>query len=125
MRVISQDGTIDVPYEISFLIVSAGRYEDVEHAAIYCHNYSATVAIKMAEYSSKEKAQKAIEVMRKAYTGGIAYMQNVEPTAEVLNLLNKQYVGVVLANFDGKEPEVRFENNQDYYFQFPSEKELE
>ena len=67
MRVISQDGTIDVPYEISSLIMASGKYEDVEHAAIYCHNYSTTMGTKMAEYSSKEKAKKAMEMLRKAW----------------------------------------------------------
>ena len=40
MRVISQDGTIDVPYEISSLSMAVGKYENVEHAAIFCHNSS-------------------------------------------------------------------------------------
>lgn len=35
MRIISQDGAIDVPYEISSLSMAVGKYEDVEHAAIY------------------------------------------------------------------------------------------
>ena len=29
MRVISQDGTIDVPYEISSLSMAVGKYENV------------------------------------------------------------------------------------------------
>lgn len=40
MRVISQDGTIDVPYDYFSLSVVSGRYKDVEYAAIYCHNLS-------------------------------------------------------------------------------------
>lgn len=32
MRVISQDGTLDVPYEISSLSMAVGKYENVEHA---------------------------------------------------------------------------------------------
>lgn len=67
MRVISQDGTIDVPYEISSLSMAVGKYEDVEHAAIYCHNSSTATGTKMAEYSSKEKAKKAMEELRYAY----------------------------------------------------------
>ena len=38
MRVISQDGTIDVPYEYFSLSVAGGKYKDVEYACIYCHN---------------------------------------------------------------------------------------
>lgn len=67
MRVISQDGTIDVPYEISSLSMAVGKYEDVEHAAIYCHNSSTAMGTKMAEYGSKEKAKKAMEELRYAY----------------------------------------------------------
>ena len=67
MRVISQDGTIDVPYEISSFSMAVGKYEDVEHAAIYCHNSSTAVGTKIAEYSQKEKAKKAMEVLRNKY----------------------------------------------------------
>lgn len=67
MRVISQDGTIDVPYEISSLSMAVGKYEDVEHAAIYCHNSSTAMGTKMAEYGSKEKAKKAMEMLREKY----------------------------------------------------------
>lgn len=67
MRVISQDGTMDVPYEISSLSMASGKYEDVEHAAIYCHNSSTAMGTKMAEYSSKEKAKKAMEMLREEY----------------------------------------------------------
>ena len=64
MRVISQDGTIDMPYEISSLSMAVGKYEDVEHAAIYCHNSSTAMGTKMAEYCSKEKAKKHTLVCR-------------------------------------------------------------
>lgn len=67
MRIISQDGTIDVPYEISSLSMAVGKYEDVEHAAIYCHNSSTAMGTKMAEYGSKEKAKKAMEMLREKY----------------------------------------------------------
>lgn len=67
MMVISQDSTIDVPYEISSLSMAVGKYENVEHAAIFCHNSSTAMGTKMAEYSSKEKAKKAMEELRYAY----------------------------------------------------------
>ena len=49
MRIISQDGTIDVPYEISSLSMAVGKYENVEYAAIFCHNSSTAMGTKMAE----------------------------------------------------------------------------
>ena len=67
MRVISQDGTMDVPYEISSFSMAVGKYENVEHAVIFCYNYSTSMGTKMAEYGSKEKAKKAMEELRYAY----------------------------------------------------------
>lgn len=67
MRIISQDGTIDVPYNLSSLSVACGKYKDVEYACIYCHNISAPHGTKLAEYSSKEKALKAMEMLREAW----------------------------------------------------------
>lgn len=68
MRVISQDGTIDVPYDYFSLSIASGKYEDVEVAYIYCHNLSSPKGTKLAEYSSKEKAEKAMEMLREQYS---------------------------------------------------------
>ena len=70
MRIISQDGTLDVPYEISSFSMAVGKYENVEHAVIFCYNYSTSMGTKMAEYGSKEKAKKAMEMLRDAYQYG-------------------------------------------------------
>ena len=65
MRVISQDGTIDVPYEM----VVIQRFEE----DVYFLNRNLTGVenlindITLAEYSTKEKAIKAMEMLRKAY----------------------------------------------------------
>lgn len=67
MRVISQDGTIDVPYDYFSLSVASGKYKDVEVAYIYCHNLSSPNGTKLAEYSTKEKALKAMEMLRDTY----------------------------------------------------------
>ena len=70
MRIISQDGTLDVPYEISSLSMAVGKYENVEHAVIFCYNYSTSRGTKMAEYGSEEKAKKAMEMLRDTYQYG-------------------------------------------------------
>lgn len=72
MRVISQDGTIDMPYEISSLSMAAVKCEDVEYAAIYCRNSSTAMATKMAEYGSKEKAKKAMKQLCDVYEDYLA-----------------------------------------------------
>lgn len=68
MRIISQNGAIDVPYDYFSLTIATGKYEDVEVACIYCHNLSSTKVTKLAEYSSKEKAKKAMEMLREQYS---------------------------------------------------------
>ena len=70
MRIISQDGTIDVPYEIGSLTIAVGKYENVEHVVIFCYNYSTSRGTKMAEYGSEEKAKKAMEMLRDTYQYG-------------------------------------------------------
>ena len=111
MRVISQDGTIDVPYESSSLSMASGKYEDVEYAAIYCHNYSTIMGTKMAEYSSKEKAKKAMEMLRIAYENNVFYHCTAGSKCfeEVRSILSEK----------------QFQKATTEYFQFPAEEELE
>ena len=125
MRVISQDGTMDVPYEISSFSMAVGKYENVEHAVIFCYNYSTSIGTKMAEYGSKEKAKKAMEMLRKAYVGNIVMFQNVEPTDELKEMLKIHGIEAIYAILDNQPQEIKFENHQNFYFQFPTEEELE
>ena len=65
MRIISQDGTIDIPYEQ--LVIQ--RYKE----KIYFLNKNLTGVeqlindIEIAAYSTKSKAQKAMEMLREEY----------------------------------------------------------
>lgn len=56
MRVISQDGTLDVPYDYFSLSMSSGKYKDVEVAYIFCQNSSSPIGTKLAKYSAEAKA---------------------------------------------------------------------
>ena len=125
MRVISQNGTMDVPYEISSFSMAVGKYENVEHAVIFCYNYSTSMGTKMAEYGSKEKAKKAMEMLRKAYVGSIVMFKNVEPTDELKEMLKIHGIETIYAILDNQPQEIKFENHQNFYFQFPTEEELE
>lgn len=66
MRIISQDGTIDVPYDCFSLSIASGKYEDVVIAYIYCYNLSSPNGTKLAKYSAKEKAIKAMAMLKLA-----------------------------------------------------------
>ena len=84
MRVISQDGTMDVPYEISSFSMAVGKYENVEHAVIFCYNYSTSMGTKMAEYVSKEKAKKAMEMLRERHTDNVFCREDIQYKAEIM-----------------------------------------
>ena len=123
MRVISQDGTIDIPYEEVIIL----RFE----SKIYFMNKNLTGVeplnddMQIAEYSTEEKAKKAMEMLRKAYVGSIVMFQNVEPTDELKEMLKIHGIEAIYAILDNQPQEIKFENHQNFYFQFPTEEELE
>lgn len=123
MRVISQDGTLDIPYED----VIIQRFE----SKIYFLNKNLTGVepfnddMQIAEYSTEEKARKAMEMLRKAYVGNIVMFQNVEPTDELKEMLKIHGIETIYAILDNQPQEIKFENHQNFYFQFPKEEELE
>ena len=59
MRIISQNGTLDVPYENVVL------YQ--ERKEIMCIFSGIYIGEKIAQYSTEEKAQKAMEMLREKY----------------------------------------------------------
>lgn len=123
MRVISQDGTIDVPYEISSLSMTVGKYENVEHAAIYCHNSSTAMGTKMAEYGSKGKAKKAMEMLRDAYIGMPIVMQNVDISEDVAREFEGLKECGIMVKTESQPSKIECISNA--IFQFPTEEELE
>lgn len=105
MRVISQDGTIDIPYDCFSLSMSVGKYKDVEEAYIYCQNSSSPIGTKLAEYSTEAKAIKAMRTLREEY---LKYME-IEGHADLTGQ------GIIQPNF-WVLPKV---------FQFPQDEEIE
>ena len=123
MRVISQDGTMDVPYEISSFSMAVGKYENVEHAVIFCYNYLTSRGTKMAEYGSKEKAKKAMEMLRDAYIGMPIVMQNVDVSEDVSMEFERLKKCGIMAQTESQPSKIEFISNA--IFQFPTEEELE
>lgn len=111
MRVISQDGTIDVPYEYISLVISIAKCKDVEHVCIYCHNISAPHGARLAEYSTEAKAIKATEMLRKAYENNVFYhcTAGSKRFEEVQSILSEE----------------QFQKATTEYFQFPQDDEIE
>ena len=102
MRVISQDGTIDIPYEM----VVVKRFGN----AVYFLNRNLAGVenqvrdIELAKYSTEEKAKKAMEELRYAYICHSLVKMGKTPPDEIDEKLAMGLSGV---------------------FHFPSEEELE
>ena len=105
MRVISQSGTFDAPYEMS--IIWSEDNGDILLQPIGETGANET----MAKYSTAEKAKKAMKMLRLAYENNEFYHHtaNSEHFVEITNALSEE----------------QFKKSTSEYFQFPSEEELE
>ena len=109
MRVISQDGTLDVPYEM----VVIQRFEE----DIYFLNRNLTGVedlisdIRLAKYSTEEKAIKAMEMLREHH----------EKVAFLKTIINTE----IGASFVRGLSENDFDKMTRNYFQFPQDDEIE
>ena len=109
MRVISQDGTIDMPYES----VIIQRFE----SRIYFLNKNLTGVeplnndMQIAEYSTEEKAKKAMEMLRISYENNEFYhhTSNSEHFTEFAKSLSEEMFKKATAE----------------YFRFPQDDEIE
>lgn len=103
MRVISQDGTIDYPYDNSLVFVNERRIK-----IQLCADRDVVI---IAEYSSEEKAIKTMAMLREAYNNNEFYHHTATTNTfqEAMGLLDSE-----------KLKEVTSE-----YFQFPQDDEIE
>lgn len=109
MRVISQDGTIDIPYEE----VIVQRFK----SRIYFLNKNLTGVeqltddMQIAEYSTEEKAKKAMKMLRIAYENNVFYHCTAGSKCfeEVRSILSEE----------------QFQKATTEYFQFPQDDEIE
>ena len=82
MRVISQDGTIDMPYD-SVIIQRFGR-------EIYFLNKNLIGVeqlvsdMDIATYSTEEKAKKAMEMLRERHTDNVFCREDIQYKAEIM-----------------------------------------
>ena len=110
MRVISQDGMIDVPYEqITIQIENKSIYFLNDNIADGENNY-----MPLAVYCSKEKAKKAMEMMREAYSN-----------FEIIKSLIPCFGERILIGYK-KEPDNEIFNKFSRFdtFRFPSDDEI-
>ena len=106
MRVISQDGRLDFPYENSVVFIHPREKNIVQLQMT--GDYESTT---MAQYSTAEKAKKAMKMLRLAYENNEFYHHtaNSKYFTEVCQVLSNEM----------------FKKSTTEYFQFPAEEELE
>lgn len=122
MRLISQDGTIDVPYER--FVISVNMQNKGEIIAWTGNHISDDECIVMAVYSSFAKAKKAMEMLQTAYAGKFVTNADIsEDFNERLKELMKGSFGTVLVK-ETNDCRVEF-NNLNGYFQFPQDEDVE
>lgn len=112
MRVISQNGKSDIPYEhFVFSIVGNGNGYSIVATKNIAESPEVFVNSIIATYSTEEKAKKAMKMLRLAYENNEFYHHaaNSEYFVEVCNVLSKEL----------------FKKSTSEYFQFPAEEELE
>ena len=111
MRLISQDGMIDVNYDNGSLVVGVGKYEECISAIITYYDHSCQKGTKLAEYNSKAKALKVMEMLREKYAK-LEIFKSVYQKG-LLTELNKEL------GFD------EMQNILTSIFQFPKDEEVE
>ena len=121
MRIISQDGTIDIPYDS----VIIQRFE----REIYFLNKNLVSVEKLvsdvdiATYSTETKAIKAMEMLREAYVGMPIVMQNVDISEDVAEEFERLKKCGIMVQTKNQPSKVDFINNA--VFQFPQDDEIE
>jgi hypothetical protein len=109
MRVISQDGTMDFPYDNSLVFLHKNSIKG--NTCVEIQLYGGTEIDAAAEYSSKEKAIKAMEMLREAYNNNEFYhcTSTTNTFQETIGLLSNEKIKEVTSE----------------YFRFPQDDEIE
>lgn len=118
MRIISQNGEINLPYEMTALIVSE-NYIQAEFAG-----GSKKSSYLIASYSTKENCEKVLKMLNNAYTGAF-YGLNIDILSESVEELEKiaatKGFGIIKV-YQGNQ-EVKFEP-ANIIFRFPEDYEV-
>ena len=124
MRVISQSGKTDIPYEdfVFSILNSGGNYGIVavknvaEPPEVFLNSLIAT-------YSTETKAIKAMEMLREAYTSMPIVMQNVDVSEDMAKEFERLKKCGVIVRAEKQPSKVYFISNA--IFQFPQDEDVE
>ena len=123
MRIVSQDGSIDFPYENSCIFTFPLIIPKSFAIRIQMAGDKDTIT-QIATYSTEEKAKKAMKMLRKAYASMPVLFQNVEITEDVVKQFEKlMKSGIMVQTMNNEPSKVEYVNN--CIFQFPKDDEIE
>lgn len=112
MRIISQNEELDLPYEN--IVV------EIMDSVIVAYT-PMTNPLRMAQYKSQEKAEKAMQMLREAYTGAPFIMKNVEVPDDFAEKLKDLRNGII--TIIDREDNVKIES-MNIVFRFPQDDEI-
>lgn len=117
MRVISQDGTIDTPYDLSMIWIRE------QYGYLVMANLPNDEPVILGKYSSRKKAIKAMEMLREVYAGMPIVMQNVDISEDVAKEFERLKKCGVMMRVENQPSKVEYIDNA--IFQFPKDDEVE
>lgn len=121
MRLISQDGMIDVPYDKVVIKATEHPFKTIISALFEREDYMKDIV--MGCYSTESKALKVMEMLRNAYVGLPILFQNVDMNESVVDKLKEwKRDGIVLLH-DNADSKIEQVNNA--IFKFPDDSEVE
>jgi len=122
VRIISQDGTIDIPYSLAALSIGCNATQTAFN--IYCRSkLLGDKPCVVASYLSEEKATRAITQLHAAYMGTVL-MQNVDVSEEAVDILKKHSKNAIISHIEPPaNQKIEFINKG--YFRFPADDEIE
>lgn len=117
MRLVSQNGEFDVPYEIAAL----SRTGNIIRAYVPIVGEKGII---MAQYLTEEKAIKAMEMLHNTYTGAF-FTQNIEVPEDIekkfMNMAATKGFGIIKTAIDSSD--IKFEP-ANIVFRFPEDDEV-
>lgn len=129
MRILSQDSyteKYDIPYDnvaITYSKYMEGRWRIYAQGSLFGINPNENF-VQIAEYSTAEKAKKALDMLNKAYAGLPIIMRNVDITDDVAEMLKEWKKQGIIYRTENDEPS-KIEVMNNGYFRFPADSEIE
>lgn len=122
MRILSQDGMADLPYESIGICINYHNKTDI--IAYPAGTYSPDDEYwTLAKYSTEAKARKAMEMLHEAYTGIPLILQNVDISDDVTKMFEKWKKQGICVVSENQPSKVEYVGN--VLFQFPADDEVE